>query len=354
MTIERWPTVAFTWSGLPDYAARCIRVFAASYPGRVDVIATRPVVPLVSVENTLGSTVVWISGLEQKLSWERLGLPTPHVFIQGGYSVASFRSLGSAVKRKNGYVICMSDAAWRKKWRQRLIDPIRHQLIIGPSLDGWLVPGESGRQYAAKMGYSPLAVWDGMLAADPNLFFSDRLLAARSKIIAFVGRVEHIKNILGLIDAFQTFSGTNPDWWLHIYGEGQLSGLIPAHPRIRRFGFLQPAELSVELRNVRCLCLPSFKEPWGLVVHEAALSGCALALSKEVGAVDDLAGEKNALIFNPTDRNDLLRALQSMTEWDDERWNSAQQESLELSKKFNPSRFSDSVYSIVEEYLRRN
>jgi glycosyltransferase involved in cell wall biosynthesis len=353
MTNKEWPSIAFAWSGLPEYAARCIRAFISTYPGVVYVIGTRPVVPLTSVEKTLGSSVCWVSPSNRNLSWDDLGLPMPQIFIQGGYSVAAFKALGKAVKRKKGYIICMSDAAWRQKLRQRFIDPIRHRLLIGPNFNGWLVPGKSGRHYATQMGYSSSVVWDGMYGADPNLFFSDRALSARDKIFAFVGRIEHIKNILALTKAFQTFSESNPDWWLYVYGEGQLSKLIPAHPRIKRFGFLQPADLSVELRKVRCLCLPSLKEPWGLVVHEATLSGCALALSHEVGAADDLAGEKNALIFNPIDENAILRALQSVADWDDDRWSAAHQESLQLSKKFNPDRFSEAINSIIREYLQQ-
>ena len=52
--------------------------------------------------------------------------------------------------------------------------------------------------------------------------------------------------------------------------------------------------------------MPSLEEHWGLVVHEAALSGCALLLSNRVGAKEDFLEEGvNGLSFDPYSVEDM-------------------------------------------------
>jgi glycosyltransferase involved in cell wall biosynthesis len=58
------------------------------------------------------------------------------------------------------------------------------------------------------------------------------------------------------------------------------------------------------------LTLPSEYEPFGVVVNEAMLCGCAAAVSDRVGAGQDLvAGKESGFIFPCGDRNALEAIL---------------------------------------------
>jgi len=93
--------------------------------------------------------------------------------------------------------------------------------------------------------------------------------------------------------------------------------------QIRVESFVQPPELADLMRKARCLVLPSLEEHWGLVLHEATLSGCALAVTTAIGASDDLARAENAVLFPPRDETAMEGALRNIAAWDDARWQSA-------------------------------
>ena len=104
-------------------------------------------------------------------------------------------------------------------------------------------------------------------------------------------------------------------WELELYGSGPLRDELNRtieqseqsnNRTIHLHDFLQPEELAAKYREARIFCLPSLEEHWGLVVHEAALSGCALLLSNRVGAAEDLLEEGvNGLSFDPFDVDDM-------------------------------------------------
>ena len=336
-------SIVFSWSGLPDYAARCVRAVIDRHPEEVSVIGTRPDVPIEGMERSLGQPVRWIDGTVRNLEWADLGLQPPDLFFQGGYYWPALRSLGAECRAQRGKVVCLSDATWRGHWRQILVDPLRHRALLRRQFDGVLVPGRSGLRHARIMGYAPEKTLPGMLGADPLLFNGGGPLHERPKTILFVGGLDSNKNVLGLTTAFQHFAQDHPDWVLRICGAGPQRADIPGHPGIHVEEFVQPAELAEIMREARCLVLPSLKERWGLVVHEAALSGCALALSSSVGAAADLARPQNAVLFAPGKVKPMEVALCEIAQWDAARWQQAEEVSRKLARQFGPDKFADAV-----------
>jgi glycosyltransferase involved in cell wall biosynthesis len=273
------------------------------------------------------------------------------VFFQGGYATPAFRNLGRLCRLSGGRVVGLSDADWRGSLRQRTVDPLRHHLFLRRGFDGLFVPGRAGAAYARNMGYDASHTLTGVLGADPDVFGGGDRLSARPKTLLFVGRLERIKNVAALATAFTTFVARNPGWRLDIVGEGSLAGAIPRHPNVSVSGFLQPRMLAGKYREARCLVLPSLREPWGLVVHEAALSGCALALSQAVGARHDLASPGNAVVFDP-DREAIESALNALSGWNDAQWGRAESISRERAEQFGPRAFADAVDRFVEIFAR--
>jgi glycosyltransferase involved in cell wall biosynthesis len=332
--------LVFLWPGFPDYAARLVRRVIEG--GRqVQVIATAPSVPIEGMERSLGQKVYWIAP-DAEVSFANFGLESPRTLFQGGYHIPAFNALGRETRRAEGRIILMADNNWTNSLRQRVIDPLRHRLLFTRDFDGVLVPGASGVMWARKMGYTG-PVKTGMYGADPSLFRPGPRLAQRPKRLFFVGQFVERKNVLGLAKAFATVADSFKDWKLILCGSGEQRGAIPDHPQIIIEGFVQPEQLSAKLREARALVLPSCEEHWGMVVHEAALSGAALVLSSAIGAAEDLATSDNSVIFPPGDTRALAAALAEVMSWDDARLATAERVSLERARAFSPARFAAAV-----------
>lgn len=340
-------SIAFAWPGLPDYAARCIRSVIDIWPSPVTVVATLPSVPIEGMERSLGRPVHWITETEATLSWSSLGVDIPDVLFCGGYSTPAFNSLARQVKNSGGRVILMSDNNWQGRLRQETLEPIRHRLLFRNRFDGVFVPGVSGARLARSWGYQPERIATKLYGADPTLFGSGPPLAERPKTFLYVGQFIERKNVLRLSEAFMSLSKRRRDWRLLLCGSGPIADRIPSHPQISVLGFVQPTELAELLRQARCLVLPSREEHWGLVVHEAALSGCALALSDSVGAVDDLARTENSVLFKPSDTEAIELALDAIAAWNEGRWAEAEETSRRLANGFGPGPFADSVSKLA-------
>lgn len=342
--------LAFAWPELPDYAARCIRA-VIDRGHQVDVIATRPSVPIQGMEKSLGQAVNWVDGQGSARGFAELGLAVPDILFQGGHRIDAFRQIEAEARQYGKPVILMNDTNWKGSLRNRIVDPLRHRLLINRRFAGILVPGRSGERLALHCGFARDMVRQGLYGADPTLFRPGPLMAQRDKRFLYVGQFVERKNVLALARAFARFADANPGWTLEMCGSGSLQDSIPQHPAIHVRGFVQPAELSGLLATARCLVLPSHVEHWGLVVHEAALTGCALALSEGIGAGDDLATPVNAVTFPSRDEAAITARLGQLAGWSEQQWQQAQDESLARAARFGPQFFASQVEAFCRDHV---
>ncbi|SRR5579883_1770044 len=338
--------IAFSWHGLPQYAARLLRAAVDCIGEKCDVIGSPPDVPVRGMEAALGQKIYWVDA-RKSVQWESLGLATPKIFIQSGWSYPAFNTLGAQVKAKGGYVIGLSDANWRGDFRQLILGPLAFRALYGRNFDAMLVPGRQGLRLMRWFGMSPDRVRSGMYGADPHLFETRDDLALRPQTFLYVGQFIERKQVLALARAFQRFSQSNPGWTLHLCGNGALRNCIPEHPAIFISDFVQPEQLPELYSSARFFVLPSATEAWGLVVHEAALSGCALILSDKIGSADDLATGKNAIRFKAGSEESLLAALDLAARRDAPWLTQAGEESRRLAAQFGPDRFAREVTQLI-------
>lgn len=346
------PHIAFSWNGLPQYAARLIGAAIDRLGEDCIVIGSKPSVPVTGMEAVLGKAVRWIDACEQ-VSWHDLGLKVPSIFIQSGWSYPAFSQLGRQVKAAGGRVIGLSDANWRGDFRQLVLGPVGFRTLHWRSFDAMLVPGRQGARLMRYFGMRPDRIRIGMYGADPNLFHGGLPLLERPKTILYVGQFIARKDVLGLTAAFLRFVDTHPDWMLRMCGSGVQRELFPQDSRIIIENFVQPEQLAERYKAARFFVLPSLKEAWGLVVHEAALCGCGLILSDAIGSGDDLASAENAVRFRAGIEDDLVRALSEAAAFDSERLEGAEAKSRELARQFGPERFAAEVAGLIGE-LRRD
>jgi glycosyltransferase involved in cell wall biosynthesis len=337
--------VAFSWNGLPQYAARLIAAAIRTHGSACAVVGSRPTVPVRGVEQALGQPVHWVDA-GQPTSWKGLGLQVPRVFFQSGWAYPAFNALGDEVRAAGGQVCLLMDNSWRGDFRQWL-GAAWYRLCQRRKFAAILVPGKSGRRLARWYGMPDDCIWEGMYGADPAIFFNGPPLAERPKRIIFVGQYIHRKQCLPLAQAFAAVADRIPGWELEMYGSGPQQELIPSHPRLRVNGFVQPEQLGALYREARIFALPSLSEAWGLVVHEAALSGCQLLLSDAIGARADFVGLHNAALFRAGDVGSLQDALMRLASQDEETLMNAQAESIRLAQSHGPETFARRTQEII-------
>lgn len=341
-------TVAFSWNGLPQYAARLIRAAIDALGEPCVVVGSRPEVPVTGMEEVLGQSAHWVDA-GRPVSWSELGLAPPSVFVQSGWAYPAFNALGTETHRAGGRVIGMMDNNWRGDFRQRLLAPIGFRLLHRRKFDRMLVAGKSGRRLARYFGMPNGAIRTGMYGADPSIFFCRTALAERRREFLFVGQFLARKDVMGLCEAFLAAGDQLQDWTLRLCGSGELRNAIPRHPRIHVDDFVQPEALHARFDTARVFVLPSLFEAWGLVVHEAALSGCAMILSDAIGSAPDLASPQNALSYPAGDRDALRRRMLEAAEWSSGRLEEASTESVRLARAFGPATFASQIKLFVEE-----
>ena len=337
--------IAFSWHGLPQYAARQLAAASVELGQDCPVVGSRAQVPIQGVEAALGRPVHWVEA-SHPATWRKLGLDVPRIFFQSGWAYPAFNALGDEVRAAGGKVCLLMDNNWRGDFRQMLGAPW-FRLCQRRKFTAVLVPGKSGRRLARWYGMPDEAIFEGMYGADPQLFFNGPPLANRPKRIIFVGQYIERKGCVPLARVFASVADRLPGWELWMYGSGPLQSAIPLHPAIKVNGFIQPEQLGALYRDARIFALPSNSEAWGLVVHEAALSGCMLLLSEAIGSAPDFAMPANARTFRPGDEADLASAMVELAE--SAELSAAQLASVAAARSHGPAEFARQVSAIVRQ-----
>lgn len=193
------------------------------------------------------------------------------------------------------------------------IPPRGMPYVIGPLLPQW--EGGRGRPSRAgdaiTAGLSPLTRWrsrtalrrarvllatpdarpfDGQVVppgVDVTRFTADPPVG---RTIAYVGRFEQRKGVRELVDAFAQVHGADPAAQLLMAGDGaERSWLVDriAHlgleSSISLLGPVTPEEVATILDASGVVCIPSHREPYGMVVLEAMAAGRAIVATAEGG-----------------------------------------------------------------------
>lgn len=126
----------------------------------------------------------------------------------------------------------------------------------------------------------------------------------------FVGRLIELKNIERLIRVFN-----ENGFPLTIIGKGALELDLKAiaNPNITFIGFVNNLDLIAYYKEHHILVLPSLSEAWGLVVEEALMYGCVLALSNRVGCAEDLLfNPEKGVTFDPVNRTSFQKGIEKV------------------------------------------
>lgn len=134
----------------------------------------------------------------------------------------------------------------------------------------------------------------------------------RENIILHVGAIQRRKNVLRLVEAFES---TPPEWRLVLagstgFGAQEILARIAASPRkdsIEVTGFIDDARLEQWYRRARILAFPSLDEGFGMPILDAMARGVPVLTSNR-SATREVAGSA-ALLIDPSDTHSVASGL---------------------------------------------
>lgn len=270
----------------------------------------------------------------------------PDLIICSGWSNSIYNHI---VNKKNKKIDCIltMDNQWNGKFKQYLGLFYSRLFIVSKYKKIW-VPGIPQINYAKKLGFRNEKIMSGWYVANKNNFINENTITAVKKRFVFVGRYIEIKGIRDICQAFISLDETyENDWELYCIGTGPLKEFLPKHSRIHHLGFLQPKELKVFSKETAVFVLPSYFEPWGLVVQEFALAGFPLIVSDSVGAASQFVDENNGIIFKSKNTKSLKEAMRSFITKNNNQLLAMSVVSIEKAQKVNQKDWSDNLNKLL-------
>lgn len=144
----------------------------------------------------------------------------------------------------------------------------------------------------------------------------NRLKINNEIIMLFIGRLVKVKNLELLLDAFKEIDNKDNKNALVIVGDGEKDDKLKTKCKSESIsnvyfeGSKQVEEVVEYYAIADVFILPSYKEPWGLVINEALACGLPVIVSDSVGAVDDLIKHaENGFIFKNNNLEQLIKYI---------------------------------------------
>ena len=195
--------------------------------------------------------------------------------------------------------------------------------------DGFFCYGERGRSYLIHYGVPAQKVFRRCQAAAlPHDYMVEDALRQRlasapspdAPRFLYVGRLSVEKSLDVLFKAFARVRHEMPGARLVLVGSGpqrqalaDLSRSLRLEDVVLFAGSMDTAALAIEYASASCLVLPSFSEPWGLVVNEALSYGCPVVVSHRCGCVPELVENRpTGFIFEAGNVDDLAAKLRAV------------------------------------------
>ena len=298
--------------GYSGYSTACWRTLAGNsdvelvvytpetdYPYKGDILAGLNV-------NVLDSTAF----ANVRSVCDQIVAEKPDAITIGGWASPAFRALAYDVRLMGVRKLLTIDSMWTGSSRQILARWALHRFV--KRLDGVIVAGERGRQFARWLGFRSEQIFTSTYGYDAPIFnpVLERRLERHEwpRRFCFVGRYAPIKGLDMLLVAYDIYRRrVSYPWELHCFGKGPLA---LAGEGIVDHGFLQPCDLPEALEAQGVFVFPSIHEPWGVALAEAAGAGMPLICSDAVASGIDLVRNLyNGIVFPAGNAERLADAL---------------------------------------------
>lgn len=344
--------IAVLFSRLSGYMATCLRTLHEGHDVELLVIRIPPADNAPFDDRHFD----WIDRLHDRDALsvadmkQRVRAFDPDAVFMSGWFDRGYLQVARAMRNQNVPVIAGSDAQWTGAWRQQL-GRIIAPWYLHSAIDVLWVAGERQRQFAHRLGYRGRRCWAGYYACDWELFgrVAEKESAEKEprdeSAFLFVGRYASVKGVETLVEAYRQYrqASTNP-WLLICAGAGEQQYLLKGEGGIVDKGFVQPDQLPELMQRASAFVLPSVREPWGVVVQEAAAAGLPLICSDACGAAVHLLQDGyNGYLFETENPKHLAACMARMTQQSDNVLSEMGERSHQLSRQYTPKRWAQTL-----------
>jgi len=269
------------------------------------------------------------------LNWkvaDALNRALPAAILCGGYSyLSSWRALLWARSRNIPFLLWSESNTQDARSGHASVELLKQGFLRRCS--GFVVPGQSAREYLLAKRIREDRIFVAPNAVDNELFSSLAVVARRDananrrelslpdRYVLFVGRLVPEKGIFDLLHAYAELEEhVRRELGLVFVGDGPArqellmrASEIPVG-EIRFAGFAYREQLAIYYALAEMLVLPTYTDPWGLVVNEAMACGLPVIVSQVAGCVRDLVQEGwNGLLVPPRNVASLSSAIRDLS-----------------------------------------
>lgn len=268
----------------------------------------------------------------------------PQGILIPGWMDREYLKVARELKKMNVPVVAGSDTPWvgtLRQWGGKLMA----SRLLHTSIDVLWVAGERQRSLARHFGFTGRYCWSGLYTCDWEHFaraYNERT-ANNSPSFLYAGRYTEDKGLDLLVEAYEKYrSLVRKPWPLICAGTGALQPVLSGRKGIVDKGFVQPEYLPQLMHKAAAFVLPSRREPWGVVIHEAATAGLPLICSTACGASVSLLREHyNGFLFENKDVYHLTDCLLRMHKLSSSHRLQMGRKSHDLSRQYSPGQWAD-------------
>jgi glycosyltransferase involved in cell wall biosynthesis len=289
---------------------------------------------------------------------ERICGFSPEIALLSMQKKGFFFSVAKRLKSRGCTVIAASDNYWKNSLRD-YINAALSIIGIFNSYDCVMVPGHLGRIYAEKIGFQKEHIFEGLYACQTDIFrtiginrHKDTSHQKWPNTFLYIGQLIPIKGIQQLLSAYEYYRRRNSNpWRLVIVGDGPLKTIISSKSGIDYLGYQTPEVCASIMQSAGAFILPSLKDHWGVVIHEAACAGLPIIASMESGAAVELVRDGyNGFKYPARKWKILAKFMQIISNNDDIR--KFGKASLTLSYQFDPVLWSEKLCISIPNLLQ--
>lgn len=294
--------------------------------------------------------------------WRSLNRIRPDVVILGGWADAAMWAgwLWAHMHGAARILWAESNAADypRSAWKEA---PKR---LYVRGCDAAHVYGTSSGAYLEQLGMARWRIRGNRALVNSSLFLTEieeQVERSGPIRLLYCGRLSEEKNLEMLLRAFSGLKPCMdaPRMILKLVGSGPLEESLRQTAIelgiggvVNFAGGVPQENLPAIFQQSDVLILPSTREPWGLVVNEAMLSGLAVAVSDRCGCVADLLKPENGWKFSPNNEAELTQLLGIIAASSREVLSNMGRAGRTLAAEYSPANCAISVMEMVHSVAR--
>jgi glycosyltransferase involved in cell wall biosynthesis len=267
----------------------------------------------------------------------------PAITVVSGWMDSGYMAVARQLRGEGAPVLMGVDNHWHGSLKQWLTVFLGSMGYFKKFYSHAWVSGPNQYEYVRRLGFAKNKILFDLYCADLRLFsraYTDSIANKEKHYphrFLFVGRLEAVKGLDLLAQAWRILEKKRGDWELHLIGSGSLKSTLENSNGIFIQDFMQPEELVSVVSKAGCFVLPSRGEPWGVVVHEFAAAGLPIIASDVVGAASTfLIPGVNGFKFEANDPRALAKAMQKIMLLSDHELHAMAIASQSLSRRITP------------------